>query len=123
MAYGVEARVPLLSVGLVELALQLPLHWKVREGWTKYALRAAMRDRLPDEILWCKYKRGFEVPQRRWVEGMRIEIGKWVADLPLNSPFKGSQMLACIDAGQGGELWFWRCLSVVLWMHFSGVRW
>jgi asparagine synthase (glutamine-hydrolysing) len=59
MAYRVEARVPLLSVGLVDLALRLPLHWKVRNGWTKYALRAAMGDLLPDEILWCQYKRGF----------------------------------------------------------------
>jgi asparagine synthase (glutamine-hydrolysing) len=122
MAYGVEARVPLLSISMVELGLQLPLRWKVRNGWTKYALRVAMEGRLPNEIIWSRRKRGFEVPQRRWVETARPRIAEWLADLPQNCPINGAQILACIDAGQGGEQWLWRCLSVVLWMSFSGVH-
>jgi asparagine synthase (glutamine-hydrolysing) len=122
MAYGVEARVPLLSISLVELGLRLPLRWRVRNGWTKYALRVAMEDRLPDKIVWSRRKRGFEVPQGRWVEAARAQIGQWLADLHRNSPVNGSAILACIDTGQGGEHWLWRCLSVALWMHFSGVR-
>lgn len=122
MAYGVEARVPLLSISMVELGLQLPLRWKVRNGWTKYALRVAMEGCLPHEIVWSRRKRGFEVPQRRWVETARPRIAKWLVDLPRNCPINGTQILACIDAGQGGEPWLWRCLSVVLWMTFSGVH-
>ena len=122
MAFGVEARVPLLSIGMVDLGLQLPLCWKVRNGWTKYALRVAMEGRLPREIVWSRRKRGFEVPQRRWVEATRAQIGQWLADLPPNSPVSGSELLACIDAGRGGAQWLWRCLSVALWMRFSGVR-
>jgi asparagine synthase (glutamine-hydrolysing) len=122
MAYGVEARVPLLSIDLVELALGLPLNWKVRNGWTKYALRVAMNDKLPEEIVWCRYKRGFEVPQRRWVEAARPQIATWLDSLPPSFPIKGQGILASIDAGQGGEQWLWRCLSVALWMRFSGAH-
>ncbi len=122
MTFGVEARVPLLSVGLVELGLGLPLHWKLRDGWTKFALRVAMKDRLPEEIVWCRRKRGFEIPQRRWVEALRPQIALWMQDLPINCPIKAPEVLARIDAGQGGEQWLWRCVSVALWIRFSGVR-
>jgi asparagine synthase (glutamine-hydrolysing) len=122
MAFGLEARVPLLAVGLVEMALRLPLCWKIRDGWTKYALRMAMSDRLPKEILWQRRKRGFEVPQRRWVEAARPAIGEWLSDLSADCPVNASELLARIDSGQSGTQWFWRCLSVALWMRFSGVR-
>jgi asparagine synthase (glutamine-hydrolysing) len=122
MAFGLEARVPMLAVGLVESVLRLPTHWKVRDGWTKYALRMAMKDRLPQEILWQRRKRGFEVPQRRWVERARPQIAAWLADLPENCPINPAEALARIDAGRGGAQWLWRCLSVALWMRFSGVR-
>ena len=121
MAFGVEARVPLLSVDLVKLGLGLPLDWKVLNGWTKYALRVAMKDLLPAKVVWCCRKRGFEVPQKRWIQAARPEIGKWLDNLPKNSPLKKQQILAHIDSGRGGEHWFWRCLSVALWMSvFKG---
>jgi asparagine synthase (glutamine-hydrolysing) len=122
MAYGVEARVPLLSVDLVEFALGLPLNWKVRNGWTKYALRVAMTNHLPDEIVWHRCKRGFEVPQRLWVEAARPQIARWLENLPQDFPVQGQPILDRIDAGQGGESWLWRCLSVALWTCFSGVK-
>jgi asparagine synthase (glutamine-hydrolysing) len=122
MAFGLEARVPMLAVGLVETVLRLPTRWKVRDGWTKYALRMAMQERLPREILWQRRKRGFEVPQRRWVEAARPQIAAWLADLPKDCPIHPREVLARIDAGQGGAQWLWRCLSVALWMRFTGVR-
>ncbi len=93
MAFGVEARVPLLSVDLVELGLGLPLDWKVLNGWTKYALRVAMKDLLPAKVVWCCRKRGFEVPQGRWVEAARPEISEWLDNLPHNSPLKRQQII------------------------------
>jgi asparagine synthase (glutamine-hydrolysing) len=122
MAFGLEARVPLLAPGVVESVLPLPWHWKVRDGWTKYALRMAMQERLPGEVLWQRRKRGFEVPQRRWVEAARPLIAGWLADLPPDCPIRVPEVLARVDAGYGGQRWLWRCLSVALWMRFSGVR-
>jgi asparagine synthase (glutamine-hydrolysing) len=122
MAFGIEARVPLLTVQLVEYALRLPLRWRVRGGWTKYALRVAMQDRLPPEITWQRQKRGFEVPQRRWVAAAWPQIAARLAELPRECPINITAIQKCVEQGQGGEQWFWRCLSVALWMQVSGVR-
>ena len=50
MAYGVEARVPFLDLAVVELAMRLPLHLKLRDGQEKWILRQAFADVLPDYI-------------------------------------------------------------------------
>jgi asparagine synthase (glutamine-hydrolysing) len=50
MAYGVEARVPFLDLAVVELAMRLPLHLKLRDGQEKWIVRQAFADVLPDYI-------------------------------------------------------------------------
>ena len=120
MAFGLESRVPLLAVGLVDLALSLPAAWKVRDGWTKFALRTAMRDRVPERILWNRRKRGFEVPQRRWLSELMPAIRSWLRELPQGSPVDGAAVLERLET-KGQSAWLSRCLSVALWMRFSGV--
>ena len=122
MAFGLEARVPMLSVGLVNLGLSLPWHWKVRNGWTKYALRDAMRDRLPEEVLWNRHKLAFEVPQKLWMERARPQIATWLSDLPRDCPINRAAILDGIDAGRGGNSGLWRCLSMALWMRSEEVQ-
>lgn len=68
MRFGVEARLPFLDYRLVEFALGLPLAVKLREGWTKWPLRAAMSDTLPDTIAWRRNKFGFNAPDALWLE-------------------------------------------------------
>jgi len=51
MGHGVEARVPYLDPGVVELALRLPLGLKVRDGQEKWIMRRAFADLLPGYIL------------------------------------------------------------------------
>jgi asparagine synthetase B (glutamine-hydrolysing) len=122
MAFGLEARVPMLSVDLVDLAMRLPTDWKVNAGWTKFALRMAMRGRLPDAVIWSRRKRGFEVPQNRWIEALFPAIQEWLSELPNDSPIDGSRVIGRIKAGDAGTHWLSRCLSVALWMRFSGVQ-
>lgn len=122
MAFGLEARVPMLSVDLVALAMRLPLRWKVRNGWTKFALRMAMRGRLPDAVLWNKRKRGFEVPQDRWSAAALPTVRGWLAELPANCPVNGAKIAELVGESRGNAHWLSRCLSVALWMRFSEVR-
>jgi asparagine synthase (glutamine-hydrolysing) len=68
MAYGIEARVPLLDEGVATLAVGLPASLKVRGGQKKIVLRDAMRGRLPAEIL-DGPKTGFGVPYEEWLRG------------------------------------------------------
>ena len=50
MASGVEARVPFLDLSLVELAMRLPMDFKMRDGQEKWILREAFSSILPDYI-------------------------------------------------------------------------
>jgi asparagine synthase (glutamine-hydrolysing) len=68
MAVSLEARVPLLDHRIVEFALNLPPHMKLRGLKTKTILREAMADYLPKAIL-DKPKQGFSIPLKHWLRG------------------------------------------------------
>lgn len=54
MAHGLEARVPFLDLDFIELALSLPVEWKLygAEQTEKWILRKAFEGYLPDSVLW-----------------------------------------------------------------------
>ena len=68
MASARELRVPFLDHRVVEFAFALPGSFKVRDGATKYLLREAMADRLPDAVRKTP-KRAVVTPQREWLAG------------------------------------------------------
>lgn len=65
MAHGLEARSPFLDHVLLEFAASLPHTWKLRGLSTKYILRTACKDLLPQAIA-HRGKQGFGVPVSRW---------------------------------------------------------
>ena len=65
MAYGLEARSPLLDHEVVELGAALPTRFKVRGREKKIALRAALRGVVPDRHI-DRAKQGFQVPMAEW---------------------------------------------------------
>ena len=68
MAHGREVRLPFLSHELVTFLFSLPDDFKVHKGWTKWILRTAMNNELPQHICWQKRKVGFEPPQKTWMQ-------------------------------------------------------
>lgn len=71
MAMSVEARSPLQDYRLVELALGLPLEYKLRRGGFKTVLKDAFADRIPAEVL-ARPKWGFTPPASDWLRtGLR----------------------------------------------------
>ena len=68
MATSLEARVPLLDYRIVEFAVNLPAHMKLRKGQTKWILRQAMAPHLPSAVL-RKPKQGFSIPMKHWLTG------------------------------------------------------
>jgi asparagine synthase (glutamine-hydrolysing) len=68
MATSLECRVPLLDHELVELAARMPEEVKIRGGRLKHALKEAVSDLLPRDILERK-KRGFGTPIGAWLKG------------------------------------------------------
>ncbi|MBI5713707.1 MAG: asparagine synthase (glutamine-hydrolyzing) [Chloroflexi bacterium] len=68
MAHGLEAREPLLDYRLVEFMATVPPSYKLKNfRHKKYLLKAAMKTKLPEKILWRK-KAGFNVPNTRWIK-------------------------------------------------------
>lgn len=68
MAASIESRVPFLDHKLVEFTAKMPESMKISGGETKVALREAMKNILPDEIL-NRPKMGFPVPVGAWFRG------------------------------------------------------
>jgi len=68
MACGIEIRVPLIDLDLVELACSIPEHFKLHGVTGKYALKRAMEKFLPREVIY-RPKTGFVAPIREWLDG------------------------------------------------------
>lgn len=73
MAQSREVRLPFLYHELVEFVFSLPSHFKIHDGWTKWIMRSAFQDVLPEEIAWRKSKIGFEPPQKSWMENAAVK--------------------------------------------------
>ena len=73
MAFGLEARAPLLDHLLADVAGRLPLHLKVTSRTTKVALRTIARRWLPPDIV-DRRKKGFSMPRDQW---FRHELRDW----------------------------------------------
>lgn len=73
MAHGREVRLPFLSHELVQFIFSLPSDYKIKNGFTKWILRMAMKDELPQNIVWRKDKVGFEPPQKVWMKNKFLQ--------------------------------------------------
>jgi asparagine synthase (glutamine-hydrolysing) len=106
MAVSLECRVPLLDQELVEIAARMPEAVKIRGGRLKHALKAALRDVLPEDILERK-KRGFGAPMGAWIKG---ELAPLVRDLlsaeaiAARGLFRHREVAALIEAHEANRI-------------------
>jgi asparagine synthase (glutamine-hydrolysing) len=80
MANSLEARVPFLDHQLMEFIATVPSHLKLKRTISKYILKQAFSDFLPQPIL-TRGKMGFGVPVSRW---FRNELKDYVYDILLD---------------------------------------
>jgi asparagine synthase (glutamine-hydrolysing) len=78
MAWGLEARVPFLDHGLVELAMAMPPELKLREGG-KWPLKAIARGLIPDSVI-DRPKGYFPVPAFKYPQGPYLDFMREVLD-------------------------------------------
>jgi asparagine synthase (glutamine-hydrolysing) len=72
MAHGIEVRLPFLQADLAGWLLNIPSTLKIKNGYTKWILRRAMKDILPASVTNEKAKTGFEPPQAEWMSQASI---------------------------------------------------
>ena len=75
-AFSMECRHPFLDHRIVEFAFSLPATQKIRDGWTKYVARNAMKGVIPETIRRKRKKFGTPIPQQRWMRELRGNIRK-----------------------------------------------
>lgn len=123
MAHSIESRVPYLDQELVEWILRLPTKVFIRDGWSRWILRAGLKGVLPEKIRRRRWKVGFTTPEIRWIKARRAAFTSL-----LRSPsFAGRRYWdgeavarAFLAANQGKidfSMFFWRAINVELWLR------
>jgi len=69
MMHGVEVRMPFLDHRIVSYCFSIPWTSKLRRGYTKTLVRDAMAPFVPKEVMYRKWKMGFQTPIVDWMKG------------------------------------------------------
>jgi asparagine synthase (glutamine-hydrolysing) len=120
MAHSLEARSPFLDHVLLEWAAGLPVELKVRSGTTKYLLKRAVAEWLPDELI-RRPKMGFGVPLAAWLRTDLRELA-WdvLTDQTARSrglfrPETVTRLLRRHDEGHDHASRIWALIQFELW--------
>ena len=122
MAHSLEARLPFLDYRFVELVFSLSGGELIHDGTTKWILRRALGDLLPDVVRNRTDKLGFVTPEKRWFRG---PLGDFAADIFASQAFAQRGFVDAVAARERlarhrrGEIdagWeLWRALNLELW--------
>lgn len=81
--FGINCLMPFAdNKALTEYVFDLPSIYKIHSGYSKYLLRSAMKDIVPDEIRLNKQKLGFYTPDILWISEIANDIKHRIKDLP-----------------------------------------
>jgi asparagine synthase (glutamine-hydrolysing) len=129
MSHGVEMRVPFLDHRLAEYALSLPLEWRMRGPWNKYALREAMRGKMPEVVRTRQDKMGFPTPVAKWFGAELHEPLRALLDTRASRTrglFQTDNLLRELDAGRGTDVAnssiLFRAANVEAWLSMLADR-
>ena len=119
MASSVEARVPFLDPTLVDYLYRLPLDFKIRGGITKWALKQAVSDIVPDRVA-QRTKQGFAAPTSEWFAGQHgLLLRNLMQDEALRRYFDVGYLERLLRSGNpdtwdSGQI-LWPVLNFALW--------
>jgi asparagine synthase (glutamine-hydrolysing) len=129
MAWGLEARVPFLDHGLVELAMRMPPVLRLRAGG-KWPLKAIARGLIPDSVI-DRPKGYFPVPAFKFPQGPFLAFMRGVLESEacrargLFRPEMVARLLAEPLAHttrlQGAKVWHLALLEYWLQRHVDGI--
>jgi asparagine synthase (glutamine-hydrolysing) len=75
MWHSVESRTPFADdIELINLLFSFNGNKKIKKGVSKYLLREAVKNKLPEEIYKRYDKKGFETPMQQWMQKLRPQL-------------------------------------------------
>ncbi|MBF0612083.1 MAG: asparagine synthase (glutamine-hydrolyzing) [Magnetococcales bacterium] len=119
MAVSLESRVPLLDTRIVNLVTTMPPPLKFQGGRSKYILKKAILNLLPNLVLERKDKMGFPVPLSDWMR--KGKVREFISDTLLSARsrqrgiFKPEALQEMITSHGVGGRQLWGALSLELW--------
>ena len=104
MANSLEVRMPFLDLGVYDVASKLTDDLKLQAGLTKYALRMAAKENLPEEW-YNRPKKGFPVPFRYWLQedGFYNKFKEVFTSPETAEFFKRDQLMKLLDDHKEGR--------------------
>ncbi|HEX3782982.1 MAG TPA: asparagine synthase (glutamine-hydrolyzing) [Pseudonocardiaceae bacterium] len=119
MANSLELRMPFLDAEVFRIAAQIPIEEKITKETTKHALRMALRDIVPAQML-GRRRLGLPVPIRHW---LRAEMHDWARGVVLESHadklIDRNAVLRLLDEHRAGTLdhsrRIWALLVFMIW--------
>ena len=121
MAASIEARVPFLDHELVSFVSSLPDHYRIRGLRSKWILREAGKQLIPERIL-ERPKVGFRVPVNAWFRGeMRdylldhLQNGSSLTRAYYDSRALDQVLAEHVNGKQNHEKLLWSLLNLELW--------
>ena len=78
MAFSRESRLPFLDFRLVDFIWSLDDSYNIRNGISKWSLREAIKDCIPEHIYKFRAKRGFVTPKEEWQKSGSLD--NWISE-------------------------------------------
>jgi asparagine synthase (glutamine-hydrolysing) len=121
MRFGIESRVPFLTIAMVDLLLSLPENFLISDkGQTKNVFRAAMRGIVPDEILDREDKIGFATPELELLTGMYERKKIWFKNIGIIPFVDKEKVMKELEAALSGKSQYswqtWRFVNFSSWI-------
>jgi asparagine synthase (glutamine-hydrolysing) len=114
---------------LIEYLFSLPMSVKIRNGWTKYLLREAMKGTLPEKVRLRRSKLGFPAPEEEWAKRLIMEKMDWCTEtVKLASdyvePREFRELCVRILAKKRSEevQLFWRIMIFAKWLQLNNAK-
>ena len=130
MAHSVESRLPFMDYRLVQLGVSCPPCLKIRDGWSKWIVRSALKGVLPEKIRLRKSKLGFNTPESHWV---RYGLQNGRSDFWQDSKLRMERFLSAKvlheesrkfvnrERGAVAANWLFRAMELELWARVHSV--
>jgi asparagine synthase (glutamine-hydrolysing) len=131
MQYSIESRTPFADdISLIEYVFSIPASYKIQNGWSKYLLRQAMKEVLPESIYKRTDKLGFTTPQTWWLMNENQRMKKMIGDrggFTDITVINGKKIFAQWDSifssskNQSSQDLVWRYLNYLLWQKVNRI--